>query len=207
MRHSRLRMTVVLASVAGLWMAVPSVFGQDDLRTLLTRLSGEQFDDRALHALEGHPPDARILPALEVAFDRRELKREKQAIAVTLLRLGDKSDKYFDFLAGYARDAVEDRTPYYVASDANGHAIQGRFDSAFENWCAANGKDPKSVAATQLSVYPDEAFFSGKEPGSSCSRGAQEGVGFTQHYCSRILRPGAWPATGRCGHSRHCESS
>jgi len=153
------RLTIAFVALSGLWPAAPDALGQDTLSELLSRLASEQFDESVLQAIEGHPPDPRITPALEAAFGRRVAKSEKQEIAVTLLRLGDKSAEYFDFLAKYAREAVEDRTPCFIYVDANGRAVKGRFSPAFENWCALNGKDPKSVAAVQIGVYPRDVLF------------------------------------------------
>src|SRR5207248_1278425 len=127
-----------------------------DIIGIIGRLADGRFDKSDLFALEGHPPDPRIIPGLKFAFAHREAKNQKQAIAATLLRLGEKSDRYFDFLAVYAREAVEDRTPSFFRYDENGRAVRGEFSAEFANWCALNGKDPKSIAAIQVSVYlPD----------------------------------------------------
>jgi hypothetical protein len=98
------------------------------------------------------------VPALEAAFDHRAAKSEKQAIAETLLRLGNKSERLFEFLATYAREAVEDRTPFFLKVDAEGGAVPGQFSAEFENWCAQNDKDPRSVAALQWMTYPKDVL-------------------------------------------------
>jgi len=134
-----------------------TVIGQDDLSALLAQLGDNQFEILAVGALEAHTPDPRIMPALEEAFDRRKAKEEKQEIAVTLIRLGNRSAKYFDFLAGFARAAVDDRTPFFMDFDQNGRAIRGQFSAEFLNWCAINHQDPKVTAAKQFG-YPKDVL-------------------------------------------------
>jgi hypothetical protein len=157
MTYTEFRRTAALLSLAGLWLSIHTVYGQDDLTKLLTRLKNESLDPSALLVIEGHPHDPEILPALRTAFDRYETKREKQWIALTLLRLGDKSNKYFDYLAAYARKAIEDPAPYFESAFANGPVVQ--FSPAFENWCSEKHEDPKSVAAVQLAVYPLDVLY------------------------------------------------
>jgi hypothetical protein len=102
--------------------------------------------------LEGQPPDPRILPALESAFERGKTAEEKQWIAATLIRLGEKSSTYFEYLADQANEAISDRTPFFVKYD-HGKSVSGEFDAGFLNWCAENHKNPREIAALQLNVY------------------------------------------------------
>jgi hypothetical protein len=113
-------------------------------------LTEPHLDQHLLYMIEAHPPDPRIAPALEAEFDRRGTKSEKQAIAATLIRLGDSSDRLFRFLSLFVLRAVEDRTPFPVMFDSDGHEVRGRFSAEFENWCALNHKEPRSTAAEQL---------------------------------------------------------
>lgn len=151
MKPAHICKTAAFLTVATMWLAPRGAVGQDEVTTLLGQLAGNGLDRSALLALEGHPPDPRIIPGLEAAFESREAKNDKQAIAVTLLRLGEKSDKYFDFLAGFARVAVEDRTPYFQVN-------RGQFTLEFEAWCAQHGKDPRTVASIQIGVYPEDVL-------------------------------------------------
>jgi hypothetical protein len=130
--------------------------GQDELSQLLGKLDALPLDYHALDASEAHPSDPRIGPALEAAFPRRSSKDDKLALAATLVRLGSQAESYFDFLADYARVAIEDRTPSFMRVDANGHDVRGEFSREFQNWCVAHGKDPKAVAAVQSSTYPKD---------------------------------------------------
>jgi hypothetical protein len=162
MGYSKSAVLSFIIGLAGLCISVRPGLGQDELSKLLERLTTNTLDVSVLYSLEGQPPDARTIPALAAAFEQKELKKEKQWVAATLLRLGEKSDRYFDFLAGYAREAVEDRTPSFERYDANGRAIRGQFSAEFENWCAQNGKDPRAVTAIQLGVYPEDVLMLAK---------------------------------------------
>jgi len=93
------------------------------------------------------------MPALKLAFEHGKTAEEKQWIAATLLRLGENSSTYFDYLAGLAKEAIEDRTPFFIKYDNAGNAIEGQFDTGFLNWCAQNHKDPREIARIQFSVY------------------------------------------------------
>jgi len=87
---------------------------QDSVSELLARLANGPFNKSTLYSLEGQPPDPRTMPALESAFDHSKTTEEKQWIAATLLRLGEGSRAYFDYLAGHAKEAIEDSTPFFV---------------------------------------------------------------------------------------------
>jgi hypothetical protein len=82
-------------------------------------------------------------------LDSSDGKREKQLSAITLIHLGDQSDIYFDFLAQYAKRAIDDRTPSFLKYDRAGKAMKGQYSPAFENWCAQNGKTPKTMEEFQ----------------------------------------------------------
>jgi hypothetical protein len=167
MAHASHQTVAVLTKLVslGIWITALAV-GQDKLSELLANLEGGSFDRSVLHALEAQPSNPKITEALETAFRRKTAKDEKQAIAATLLRLGNKAPKYFDFLAGYARVAVEDRTPSFIKVDSNGRSVRGEFSAEFENWCASHGENPKSVAAIQSGTYPQdlEALASVQDP-------------------------------------------
>jgi hypothetical protein len=129
---------------------------QTDIDILVTRVSEGALDVGALWQLEAQPTDPRILPALRKAFDERAARRDRQELAATLSRLGEKDDRYFDCLAGYAKEAIEDRIPFFEKFDQEGRSISGQFSAEFENWCARNNKNPIEVAARQFQLYPED---------------------------------------------------
>jgi len=153
MRSNTSRQT---AALIGLWVLAMAAISraESSLESLLARLSEGPLDRAVLWQIEGHMPDARTIPALRKEFEKREVKQERQWIAATLLRLGEKSDRYFEFLSSYAKQAIDDRTPFFEKVDAQGRSIRGEFSAEFENWCALNHKDPRAVAAVELGTYP-----------------------------------------------------
>ena len=78
---------------------------------------------------------------------------------VTLIRLGQRSQEYFDFLAAFARRAIDDRTPFFGKVDQDGRITRGEFSSEFLNWCANNDKNPRELAAPQISDYLEDTML------------------------------------------------
>ncbi len=130
----------------------------EQLDALLARLAGEHVTEGDVEELEGQPQNERTIPALRAAFSRQTEKEKKQWIAGSLIRLGDRSDLYFDYLAGYAKVAVEDRAPDFVKYDSAGRGLRGQFSAEFLEWCARNGKEPRALAALQFGVYPPDVL-------------------------------------------------
>ncbi|HLK63472.1 MAG TPA: hypothetical protein VKU19_08530 [Bryobacteraceae bacterium] len=125
---------------------------------LLTRLNNAKLVQADLWDIESQPPDPRTTTALKNAFGSRTNKNERQWIAATLLRLGKQDSSYFEFLAGYATEAIEDRVPALLKYDSGGHAIRGEFSPLFEDWCAKNGKDPRKIAAIEFEDHPADVL-------------------------------------------------
>ena len=142
--------TVVLCITAGF------VDGASQIDDLLQKLTSKTLDPRTLSLLEAQPQDSRTLPALRSAFDSSTDKHDKQLLAVTLIHLGDRSDVYFNFLADFAKEAVNDRAPNFESYDQQGRPIRGQFSAEYLNWCAANGKDPKALAGVLFGAFPED---------------------------------------------------
>jgi hypothetical protein len=98
-----LRLVLVLSIPISIVAQVGEVSG---LQSALSRLSEGTVDKSVLYAVEGLRPDQRIIPALKAAFAEKPAKEEKQLIAASLLRLGEGSGLYFDYLAGYAANPL-----------------------------------------------------------------------------------------------------
>ena len=156
MRHKRA--AIILAVTAALTPAMSAAGAPDELGNLLGQLTKGPFEKATLLALEGQPDDGRVVPALHFAFTQAADKSEKQWIASTLLRLGDSTQEYSDFLIDSATEALEDRSPLFADYDSDGNMVKGRFSAKFEVWCRANGKDPRSVAALQFGTYPEDVL-------------------------------------------------
>jgi len=129
------------------------------IESLLAKLGQGPLNRSDLYGIEGQPSDSRTVPALKRAFEARTDKEEKQWISLTLIRLGEKSDEYFQYLAGFARTAVEDKTPIFIKYDPAGRSIRGEFAPEFLDWCHQNGRDPRSVASLQWSEYAEDVHI------------------------------------------------
>jgi hypothetical protein len=92
---------------------------------------------------------------LKAAFENAQTKADRQLLAVTLIHLGEKSARYFDFLADYARRAIEDRTPSSLKYDATEQPVKGEYSGAFEEWCVQHEKEPKAVERLQSQYAMD----------------------------------------------------
>ena len=142
-------LVLLLASISGV--------AQSELDSLLEKLASGPLGN-TLWQLQNQPADSGTIPALRAAFEKRTDKAEKQEIAVTLLRLGEKADRYFNFLASYASQAINDHTPLFQKYDQDGRGVRGELSPVFEIWCATNHKDPMEVVGIQLYTYPQDVL-------------------------------------------------
>jgi hypothetical protein len=152
------RIAIAFVVILGLWSVPKIALSADEVGTLLDQLAKGPFEKATLFALEGQPDDGRIMPSLHAAFEGAKSKNEKQWIASTLLRLGDSTQRYSDFLINSATEAIEDASPLFAEYGADGRMIKGRFSAKFEIWCQANEKDPRSLAALQFGTYPEDVL-------------------------------------------------
>ena len=134
---------------------------QASTESLLNQLRASPLDLAVVGQLE-RSRDERALPALQQAFDDHAAKKERQYLAISLIRLGDKDEKYFAFLAGYARIAIESNAPPVLASDEKGNAIRGVINPDFEIWAEKLGMPVKEAAAVQMYTYPEDVMLLGK---------------------------------------------
>ena len=134
--------------------------GIEDSASILRRLQdSKEIDPSDLYNLQFRPAGLETLAILREAFAARAEKTQKQRIAMTLIRLGDKSPEYYDYLASYAGAAIADPAPYFAAIDASGKPIPGKLNPAFENWCAENGKEPRAEVEKQYNYLDDVNLF------------------------------------------------
>src|SRR5258708_32417211 len=142
--RSPLLSTVICLVGVGLGIAQ-----SQDKRTLLDRISKRPFDASVIGEVErNRNPD--LLPPLRKAFEETDGKREKQYIARTLIKLGDQDTKYFEYLAGFARVAVESSAPTVFTRAADGTFLRGRPNPEFERWCRDHGLDVQQELVNQL---------------------------------------------------------
>ncbi len=135
---------------------------QNDNEELLSKLMQDPLDRSLITAIENRVPDPGTLASLRTAFNRQASKNNKQRLALTLLRLGDLSEAYFEYLPGFAREAIGDQAPYFAKFDAQGQWVRGAFSNEFESWCSSHGRDPRSLAALQLGAFAEDVLFLAK---------------------------------------------
>jgi hypothetical protein len=152
-------LTLALALALGEAFACCGISAADRLDSLLSRLSAGPVEQRDLLSLEEQPADSRTVPMLKEIFAKKTDKKDRQLIAATLLRLGENAAEYYEFLAGYAKTAIKDQTPFFLKYDRSGTAIRGEFSTEFQNWCATSGEDPKVIAGLQFVTYPEDLLI------------------------------------------------
>ena len=97
--------------------------------------------------------DKRAIPALEKAFQKATDRIDKEGIAGSLVRLGDKNEIYWNVLAQYARAAVENDMPFPYEFDADGEIIGNvpeKYAPEFLAWCKKHGEQTGSAAQQAL---------------------------------------------------------
>lgn len=76
-----------------------------------------------------------VISLLETQFGRKQDLSDKERIASSLARLGDKDDLYWNFLAAQAIPAVEDDAPFFLQVDEKGKITKVP-SPAFLKWAA-----------------------------------------------------------------------
>jgi hypothetical protein len=87
------------------------------------------------------------IAALEEQFRRVQDTQDKANIAGTLVKLGDKDNAYWDFLAKLATQALDSDAPDFMSYDAQGKALPGP-SPAFIAWAKAHNVPPNGPAGT-----------------------------------------------------------
>jgi HEAT repeat protein len=143
-----------LLQVAVLCLATSSRGAEPDLTTILQGLRSARLNYIDLHALLYLPPSPVIRNALHDAFDHFASKRERQEIAAVLAEIGDDDPRYFRYLEGFAKAAVEDSTPFFMAFDDTGRVSREARNFEFERWCRDRNANPGEIARLQYDEYP-----------------------------------------------------
>lgn len=119
----------------------------------------EPYEPEVNQLLKGSFSDLRARDPILVANAKRAFElttsvEKKQRLASVLLSIGEKGEKYFDFLAGCARAAISNQTPWPDRYDTSGKTIGG-FSQRFLQWCKTqhcNPSDERSFVKYQLPV-------------------------------------------------------
>jgi hypothetical protein len=113
-----------LLILAAMPLPCAALLAQTELDTLLAQLPNGPLES-TLSKLENQPLDLRSITALQDAVESRHNKRDKQLIASTLLKFGNSSARYFDYLARYTGVAIEDQMPLFEKFDDQGKSVRG----------------------------------------------------------------------------------
>jgi HEAT repeat protein len=137
---------------------IPLVRGQDqaELDKLLAELNVVTVDSSTLYKLQqygGH----RVMAALRAAFDTHEQKRTRQDLAIVLMRLGDKDDKYFRYLEAFAKEAVDSDAPDMFVYGADGVPLKpAQWSPEFYAWSARHGMPIDSAVKQAYQTFPSD---------------------------------------------------
>jgi hypothetical protein len=103
--------------------------------------------------------DPGAVAELERRFATSASKTDKQKIAEVLLSRRQGDQPYFDFLAGYARQAVASDAPFPYGYDASGKLIPGKFSAAFLAWAAGKKVEPVAAVPKVFMEYPMDVYL------------------------------------------------
>jgi hypothetical protein len=144
----------LLFQLAVLCLATAARGAEVDLTAILEGLKSPRLNYIDLHALVYLPPSPVIRNALHDAFDRFGSKRERQEISAVLVEIGDEDARYYRYLEGFAKTAVEDSTPFFMAFDDAGRVSREARNFEFERWCRDRNANPGDVARLEYEEYP-----------------------------------------------------
>jgi hypothetical protein len=112
--------------------------------------------------LIGKAKAVEAIPDLEVLFARTEDELDKLEIAQVLVQLGDKNDRYWDYLVRQATAVIESDAPSPARFDSEGKGIPGSAPSPeFAAWAKAHKLDPGEEAANAVYLYPGRILLLG----------------------------------------------
>src|SRR5215467_6476817 len=142
---------------------VPLVRGQypAELDKLLANLA-IAVDSNTLYKLQqyGGP---RVIAALEAAFDTHEEKRSRQDIAITLIRLGDKDDKYYHYVESFAKEAVDSDAPDMFVYGPDGIPLKPvQWSPEFYAWSTQHGMTIDFAAGQAYRTFPSDIMLFGE---------------------------------------------
>jgi hypothetical protein len=106
--------------------------------------------------------DPRTIPALKRFFQRAATKNNKQVAAMALIRLGLTDSEYFEYLASFAKEAVESDAPSFLPPTPPAQLQIGqprpKLNPEFEAWCLVHGKEMEEEMRKQWTEYPTDVM-------------------------------------------------
>jgi hypothetical protein len=117
---------------------------------LLHNLDSDEQAAGAATELAGYGSDPRTVPALRAKFLTTHVKKIKELIAFTMLKLKVEDPAYFDYLASLGWAAVNSDAPnIYVLKNRRPEKL----NPDFEEWCKLHGKDFRGELQLQSSDF------------------------------------------------------
>jgi hypothetical protein len=102
----------------------------------------------------------RVIAALRAAFETHEEKRSRQDLAIALIRLGDKDDKYYHYLEAFAKEAVDSDAPDMFVYGPDGVALK-QWSPEFYAWSAQHGLTIEVAAGQAYRTFPSDLMLFG----------------------------------------------
>jgi HEAT repeat protein len=100
------------------------------------------------------------MAALRAAFEAHEEKRTRQDLAIALIRLGDKDDKYFHYLEAFAKEAVDSDAPDMFVYGADGVPIKPvQWSPEFYAWSAQHGMPLDFAVGQAYQIFPSDLML------------------------------------------------
>jgi hypothetical protein len=173
---------------------IPLVRGQDqaELDKLLAELN-VRVDSGTLHKLQqyGGP---RVMVALRAAFETQEEKRSRQDLAIALIRLGEKDDKYYHYLEAFAKEAVDSDAPDVFVYGADGVPLKPvQWSPEIYAWSAQHGITIDAAVGQAYRIFPSDLMLFGEaardDPRGTAlmRRGLQSHNPFVVYVCASFL--------------------
>jgi hypothetical protein len=136
MRPSLTPLILAFFTVSSLWSQEPT--GTELIARAIMNPNNESAVWEAiayLNAPAGVVLDASVFPAYKELFGKMTERRQLQALAVALLKHGQKDDVYFETLAKYAGEAILADPPPPGEFDEKGNEITDQLSPRFVKWC------------------------------------------------------------------------
>lgn len=133
---------------------------EQPVQALLDRLAEPRLDLTAVSSLANYQ-DQRVLPSLKDAFESRHSKEDRQYIAKSIVRLGEKDEKYYLYLESFAKEAIESDLPDPYVYAADGAEVRGKLNPQLNDWAANHGISVAEAHYKATNTYPTDVLLFG----------------------------------------------
>jgi hypothetical protein len=123
------------------------------LEQSIANVKSGEFTFTDIDVIAAAPEDQKKegIAIMEAQFPHIEDLSLKERIASSLIRLGDKADAYWDFLAAQAIQEADDDAPFYMEMDKNGHFTE-KPSPEFIKWAAGHHLSLEQAAEKEMSL-------------------------------------------------------